>query len=102
MIWKNGKHLKMAENRNSTGFTDTFLSKLKEQSFTIIILVGIMYYQNKLFTDQMAEYKKIIEEKEKVVLKLTDDERQRLIKREEYLITQRDGFIEDLKQNLKK
>lgn len=91
----------MAENQSSNGFVDTFLGKLKEQSFTIIILVGIMYYQNKLFTDQMEEYKKIIEEKEKVVLKLTDDERQRLIKREEYLITQRDGFIEDLKETIK-
>lgn len=91
----------MAENQSSNGFVDTFLGKLKEQSFTIIILVGIMYYQNKLFTDQMEEYKKIIEEKEKVVLKLTDDERQRLIKREEYLITQRDDFIEDLKETIK-
>lgn len=79
------------------GFADTFLSKLKEQSFTIIILVGIMWYQNNLFTSQMAEYKKIIDEKEKLVLKLTDDERQRLIEREKYLMQQRDEFLEDLK-----
>jgi len=80
-----------------SGFADTFLSKLKEQSFTIIILVGIMYYQNTLFTTQMNEYKGMIKEKEQLILKLTDDERNRLIEREKYLINQRDEFIKDLK-----
>jgi hypothetical protein len=88
----------MADTKN---FSDTFFSKLKEQSFTIIVLVGIMFYQNMLFTNQMAEYKKIIDEKEKLVLKLTEDERERLIEREKYLIQQRDGFIEDLKETIK-
>ena len=100
MIWKNGKRMK-TENTQSSGFADTFLSKLKEQSFTIIILVGIMYYQNVVFTNQMNEYKKMINEKEQLILKLTDDERNRLIKREEYLIGQRDGFIDELKQLVK-
>lgn len=89
------------ENTQSNGFVDTFLSKLKEQSFTIIILVGIMYYQNILFTQQMSEYKKIIDEKEKLILKLTDDERNRLVERENYLIEQRDGFIGELKELVK-
>jgi hypothetical protein len=89
----------MAENQNN--FTDTFFSKLKEQSFTIIILVGVMLYQNWLFTNQMSEYKEIIAEKEQLVLKLTEEERQRLIEREKYLIGQRDGFIEELKELVK-
>lgn len=93
----------MDNNDKNTGFADTFFSKLKEQSFTIILLVGIMYYQNSLFTNQMAEYKKMIEEKEQLILKLTDDERNRLLAREQYLITQRDEFIKELKeQNFKK
>jgi hypothetical protein len=75
---------------------DTFLNKLKEQSFTIIILVGIMYYQNSLFTSQMQEYKEMIKEKEGLILKLTEEERDRLIQREKYLMQQRDGFIEDV------
>jgi len=75
---------------------DTFLNKLKEQSFTIIILVGIMYYQNSLFTTQMQEYKEMIKEKEGLILKLTEDERNRLLDREKYLMQQRDGFIEDV------
>jgi low affinity Fe/Cu permease len=81
------------------GFTDTFFSKLKEQSFTIILLVGIMLYQNQMFSKQMEEYKELIDKKEDLVLKLTEEERARLIKREEYLIQQRDSFIEDM-QNL--
>jgi hypothetical protein len=85
------------ENKTSNGFGEVFMNKLKEQSFTIIILVGIMYYQNTLFTTQMSEYKSMIKEKEQLILKLTDDERNRLIEREKYLMNQRDEFIKDLK-----
>jgi 5,10-methylenetetrahydrofolate reductase len=79
-------------------YGETFMNKLKEQSFTILILVGIMYYQNSLFTTQMNEYKQMIKAKEDLILKLTDDERNRLIEREKYLIGQRDEFIQDLKK----
>lgn len=81
-------------------FTSSFFDKLKEQSFTIILLVGIMYYQNVIFNQQMNEYKKMINEKEQLILKLTEDERQRLLEREKYLINQRDEFIEDLKEKM--
>jgi len=36
-----------------------------------------------------------------VVLKLTEEERQRLIEREKYLISQRDEFIDELKELVK-
>ena len=84
----------------SQRIADTFIGKLKEQSFTIILLVGIMYYQNMLFTQQMNEYKKMIQQKEELILKLTEEERERLIEREKYLIQQRDGFIQDLREEL--
>lgn len=85
------------ENKESVnGFMDTFLYKLKEQSFTIILLVGIMYYQNMTFNNQLVEYKKMIDDKETLILKLTDDERQRLIERTEYLLEQRDKYVEEL------
>lgn len=89
------------ENTQNNGFVDTFLSKLKEQSFTIIILVGIMYYQNVIFTQQMDEYKKMIKEKETLILELTEGERTRLVEREKYLIGQRDQFIDELKELVK-
>ena len=79
---------------------DTFIGKLKEQSFTIILLVGIMYYQNMLFTKQMNEYKDMIRQKEELILKLTNEERERLVEREKYLIEQRDGFIRDLREEV--
>lgn len=84
-----------------TGYFDLFLGKLKEQSFTIILLVGIMYYQNSVFNTQLEEYKAMIKAKEDLILKLTDEERQRLIQREQYLIEQRDEFIDEIKQQIK-
>jgi len=78
------------------GFTDTFFTKLKEQSFTIILLVGILYYQNMSFNRELEEYKKMIDNKESIILKLTDDERQRLMERAEYLTEQRDKYVEEL------
>ncbi len=74
----------------------TFFDKLKEQSFTIILLVGILYYQNMNFKIQLEEYKKMIEDKEILILKLTDDERARMIERNQYLMEQRDKYVEEL------
>ena len=82
------------------GHLDSFLTKLKEQSFTILILVGVMYYQNIIFTQQMAEYKEMINQKEDLILRLTDEERNRLLEREKYLLSQRDEFIQDLKSRI--
>lgn len=79
---------------------DSFLTKLKEQSFTILILVGVMYYQNIIFTQQMTEYKEMINQKEDLILRLTDEERNRLLEREKYLLSQRDEFIQDLKSRI--
>jgi hypothetical protein len=76
--------------------TDIFFTKLKEQSFTIILLVGILYYQNVNFNNQLNEYKKMINEKETIVLKLTEDERIRLLERTKYLQEQRDKYVEEL------
>lgn len=92
----------MEHETKASGYGEIFLNKLKEQSFTIIILVGIMYYQNTLFNEQINEYRQMIKEKEELVLKLTEDERARLVEREKYLINQRDVFIEDLKARANK
>lgn len=81
-------------------FVGSFFDKLKEQSFTIMLLVGIMYYQNTLFMAQLEEYKKVVDEKEKVILQMTNEERQRLLEREKYLVNQRDKFIEDLQRQV--
>jgi hypothetical protein len=41
----------------------------------------------------------MIKSKEELILKLTEEERQRLIDREKYLISQRDEFIKELKES---
>jgi hypothetical protein len=59
---------------------DTFLSKVKEQSFIIILMLGGLYYQNKLFEDQIEIMRN----------------------REAYLIQQRDKYVEDIMNNKNK
>jgi hypothetical protein len=58
--------------------------------------VGILYYQNNNFNNQINEYKKMVDEKETLVLKLTDDERTRLLERTKYLQEQRDEYVKEL------
>jgi uncharacterized protein YaaQ len=84
------------ENNNNGGFTDTFFNKLKEQSFTIILLVGILWYQNSTYKTNLSDYEDMIKDKDAIILKQTNDERQRLIDRISYLQDQRDKYVEDL------
>jgi hypothetical protein len=83
-------------SENSSPMSDTFFSKLKEQSFTIILLVTILWYQNTTYKQNLEEYKIMINQKEQLILKLTDDERNRLIERTQYLLEQRDIYVEEL------
>ena len=53
----------MAEPKTPiSGFTDTFFSKLKEQSFTIVLMVGIIWYQGKMMEERVAYWQKLYEE----------------------------------------
>lgn len=78
------------------GFTEVFLSKLKEQSFTIILMVGMLIHQNKIYNEQVDRYEKIVDEKQQYIDKLIEDQRQRSILREQYLLQQRDAYVDDL------
>lgn len=87
------------ENKDSgsgNGFTEIFFSKLKEQSFTIILMVGMLIYQNKVFNDQLTRYEGIVNQKEEYIDKMIEDQRQRAILREQYLLQQRDVYVDDL------
>ena len=84
-----------------SNITDTFFSKLKEQSFTIILLVGILWYQNNSYKNNLEDYKTMIKEKEELLLKLTNEERARMIERNEYLMLQRDKYVEELLEKSK-
>jgi hypothetical protein len=78
--------------------TSTFLDKLKEQSFTIILMIGGLYYQNQMFQQQLDRYDANVKEKQEYIDKIVDAERERMIAREQYLMKQRDEFIEMLKE----
>jgi hypothetical protein len=76
----------------------TFLEKLKQQSFTIILMMAGLYYQNMIFKEQLDRYTTLVNQKQEYIDKIVDDERQRFIAREQYLMQQRDSFIEMLKE----
>jgi len=92
----------MSENKNPvSGFADTFLSKLKEQSFTIILMVGIIWYQGKMMEERVAYWQKLYEEKETYILETTKEDREDLLERIKYLQDQRDKYVEDAINELK-
>jgi len=77
---------------------NTLLDKLKEQSFTIILMIGGLYYQNQMFQQQLERYDANVKEKQEYIDKIVDAERERMIAREQYLMKQRDEFIQMLKE----
>jgi exosome complex RNA-binding protein Rrp4 len=92
----------MSGNTNPiTGFADTFLSKLKEQSFTIIIMVGIIWYQGRMMEERVAYWQKLYEESKDYIQQTTKDDREELLERINYLQDQRDKYVEDAINELK-
>lgn len=86
----------MANNQNPmTGFTETFLSKLKEQSFTILLMVGVIYYQGRMMEERVAYWQKLYEEKEAYIEQTAKDDKQIMLDRIKYLQDQRDKYIDD-------
>ena len=82
----------------STGATDTFLSKLKEQSFSILVMVAVVYYQHTLWQADRSRMELELTRREAQVDAMVEAERTRLVEREKYLIGQRDQFIDMLKE----
>ena len=76
--------------------TTTFIDKLKDQSFTIILMIGGLYYQNQIFQQEITRYDAVVKEKQEYINKIVGAERQRMIEREQYLMNQRDEFIQTL------
>lgn len=92
----------MAENQNPIGgFTDTFLSKLKEQSFTILLMVGVIWYQGKMMEERVAYWQKLYEEKSAYIERTNKEDKDILLERIKYLQDQRDKYVDDAIQELK-
>ena len=92
----------MAEPKTPiSGFTDTFFSKLKEQSFTIVLMIGLVWYQGKMMEERVSYWQKLYEEKEAYIEQTTKEDREDLLERIKYLQDQRDKYVEDAINELK-
>ena len=92
----------MSENTNPvSGFADTFLSKLKEQSFTIILMVGIIWYQGRLMEERVAYWQKLYEEQKAYIEQTSKEDRVDMEEKIKYLQDQRDKYVEDAINELK-
>jgi hypothetical protein len=92
----------MSENTNPiSGFADTFLSKLKEQSFVILLMLGVIYYQHRLMEERVAFWQVQYEEKDQLIDKTNKEDKEVLLQRIKYLQDQRDKYVEDAINELK-
>ena len=90
------------ESKNtSNGFTDTFVSKLKEQSFTILIMVAVIYYQHRLMEERVAYWQTQYEDQQIYIKKSILDDKTIMLDRIQYLQGQRDKYVEDAINELK-
>ena len=76
--------------------TDTFFTKLKEQSFTIVLMIGIIWYQARFMEERVAYWQKMYDAKEAYIEQAAKEDKQILLDRIKYLQDQRDKYIEDL------
>jgi hypothetical protein len=92
----------MAENTNPiSGFADTFLSKLKEQSFVILLMLGVIYYQHRMMEERVSFWQVQYEEKDQLIDKTAKEDKEILLQRINYLQDQRDKYVEDAINELK-
>lgn len=92
----------MPENRSPiNGFADTFLSKLKEQSFTILIMLGVIWYQGKIMEERVAYWQKLYEAQNAYIEQTVKDDKEIMLERIKYLQDQRDKYVDDALQELK-
>ena len=82
-------------------FSDTFVSKLKEQSFTILIMVGVIYYQHRLMEERVAYWQKQYEDQRSYIEKTVQADKVIMLDRIKYLQDQRDKYVEDAINELK-
>jgi hypothetical protein len=92
----------MSEKTNPiSGFSDTFFSKLKEQSFTIVLMIGIIWYQGRMMEERVAYWQKLYEEQKTYIQQTDKEDKQILLDRVKYLQDQRDKYVEDAINELK-
>ena len=91
----------MKQETPISGFADTFLSKLKEQSFTIVLMIGIIWYQGRMMEERVAYWQKLYEEQKAYIQQTDKEDKQILLDRVNYLQEQRDKYADDAINELK-
>ena len=93
----------MEDNKTSTpsSFLEVFLSKLKEQSFLIILMLGVIYYQHKIAVERVEFWQNQYEKQEIYIKQREKEDREELLHRIEYLQEQRDIYVDDALNELK-
>ena len=81
--------------------TDTFFSKLKEQSFTIVLMIGVIWYQGRMMEERVAYWQKLYEQQKAYVEQTTAEDKSIMMERIKYLQDQRDKYVEDAINELK-
>lgn len=86
----------MAENQTPTqGFVDVFVNKLKEQSFTIVIMLAVIWYQGVMMEERVAYWQKLYEEQKTYIQQTEKEDKQVLLDRIKYLQEQQDKYVQD-------
>jgi len=86
----------MSENQTPTqGFIDVFVSKLKEQSFTIVIMLAVIWYQGKMMEERVAYWQKLYEEQKAYIQQTDKEDKLILLDRIKYLQEQQDKYAQD-------
>ena len=88
-------------DNNESGFFDVIISKLKEQSFVILLMLGVIYYQHTLMEERVSYWQKQCAERDAYIQQTTKDEKSILIERIKYLQDERDKYVEGLLSELK-
>ena len=81
--------------------TDTFFSKLKEQSFPIVLMIGVIWYQGRMMEERVAYWQKLYEQQKAYIEQTTKEDKQIMLDRIKYLQDQRDKYAEDAINELK-
>ena len=84
-----------------SNITDTFFSKLKEQSFTILIMAGVIWYQGKMMEERVAYWQKLYEDQKAYIEQTVKEDKAIMLNRINYLQDQRDKYCEAAIDELK-
>lgn len=80
---------------------EVFLGKLKDQSFTVLVMVGVIWYQGRLMEERIAYWQQKYEERDAYIEATIKEDRANMLDRIQYLQDQRDKYVDDAIEELR-